>query len=357
MNTSREVTAEGGSAIPLRVDHVAGDPAEPMSTVYCTDIERTELRVVIRGPSTVDLAWEAGEWYRFDGVVRSRSLGTHLLLPSGDGTVERIDPPEERGHPPMAELDAPWLVQLGASDDRIAMTVQPRSTGASKRIRVGDPETFEIGAVCFAHCDQPGDATVYHREEPETRDEQLLLEHVVEDLSQAEGATLVTRGSGSTQSPLGLLYQRLARASGGDVLAAGAEKVLHGCFHATTAGVAARSELDTLGEVAHQLDIEVDTVLLSDYDIGIDPEDWRENWAIDSTPLSDVADPRMTDRDYTVLVEQYLGIENESVDSTQLARCLKAYASADLALLRELVAHGAMDRVGCPKLSERVCKA
>ena len=311
MNTSREVTADGGSEIPLRVDHVVGDPAEPMATVYCTDIERTELRVVIRGPSTAD--------------------------------------------PPMAELDAPWLVQLGASDNRIAMTVQPRSTSASKRIRVGDPETFEIGAVCFAHCDQPGDATVYHREDPETRDEQLLLEHVVEDLSQAEGATLLTR-SGGTQSPLGLLSQRLARASGGGVLAAGAEEVLHGCFHATTAGVAARSELDTLGEVAHQLDIEVDTVLLSDYDIGIDPADWRENWEIDSTPLSDVADPRMTDRDYTVLVEQYLSIENESVDSAQLARCLKAYASADLALLRELVAHGTMDRVGCPKLSEGVCK-
>lgn len=355
MTASREVTAERGSAIPLRVDHVADGPTEPMSTVYCTDIEGTELQVVVREPSTTGLPREAGAWYRFDGVVRSRSLGTHLLFPSGDSTVERIDAPERRGHPPMAERDAPWLAQLGASDDRIAMTVQPRPTGASKRIRVGDPETFEIGAVCFAPCDQSGDATVYHREEPALRDEELLLEHVVEDLSEAEGATLVTRGG--NQSPLGLLYQRLTRASGGDVLAAGAEEVLHGCFHATTAGVAARSDVDTLVEAAHQLDVEVDTVLLSDYDIGVDPADWRENWEIDSTPLSDVSDPQMTDRDYTVLVEQYLDVGNESVDSAQLARCLKAYVSADLTLLRELVAHGAMDRLGCPRLSDRLFKS
>jgi hypothetical protein len=352
MNASREVTAERSSAIPLRVDHVTDGPAEPMSVVYCTDIEGTELQVVVREPSITDLPREAGEWYRFDGVVRSRSLGTHLLFPSGDSTVERIDAPERRGHPPMAERDAPWLAQLGASDNRIAVTVQPRPTGASKQIRVSDPETFEIGAICFAHCDQSGDATVYHREEPETRDEQLLLEHVVEDLSEAEGATLVTRGS--NQPPLGLLYQRLTRASGGDAVAAGAEQVLHRCFHATTAGVAARAEVDTLVEAADQLDVEVDTVLLSDYDIGIDPADWREDWEIDSTSLSDVSDPQMTDRDYTALVEQYLGVENESVDSAQLARCLKAYASADLTLLRELVTHGAMDRLGCPQLSDRL---
>jgi hypothetical protein len=61
----------------------------------------------------------------------------------------------------------------------------------------------------------------------------------------------------------------------------------------------------------------------------------------------------MTDRDYSALVEQYLGAEDASVDSEQLAKCLKAYASADLGLLRELVTEGTVAQLGCPRLSER----
>ncbi len=106
------ITAERGSAVPLRVDYVADDPVEPTPTVHCTDIEGTELRVAVQEPSATESSWETGEWYRFDPVVRSRSLGAHLLFPSGNGSVERIETPEQQTHPPLAELDAPWLVQL-----------------------------------------------------------------------------------------------------------------------------------------------------------------------------------------------------------------------------------------------------
>ena len=352
MTAPREITAEGGSAVPLRVDHVADDPAEPMRTLHCTDIEGTELRVAVQEPSTAESSLEPGEWYRFDRLVRSRSLGAHLLFPSESDGMERIEAPAPQTHPPLAERDAPWLVQLGASDERIALTVQPRPTDEPGNVRVEDPETYEIAAVCFAYCDRSGDATVYHREEPDPRDEQLLLEHVVEDLAEAEGATLVTRGY--DRFPLEMLYQRLAQASGGDIIGTGAERVLEGCFHATPERVPIGSEADTVVEAARQLGIEVDPVLLSDYDIGIDRADWRGE--IDSVPLSDVSDPRMTDSDYATLVERYLGPEDGSVDSAELARCLKAYASADLDLLRGLVAHGTMDRLGCLRLSERRLK-
>jgi hypothetical protein len=352
MRTSRTVTAERGSAVPLRVDHVAGSQPAPISRIHCTDIEGTELPVTVRRPSTTDLSLETGEWYRFDGVVRSESLGVPLLFPSGDGTVERIDTPERRTHPPAADLDEPWLVQLGATDERIAVTVQPRPADPTESIRVGDPETFEIGAVCLASCDRSGDATVYHRENPDTRDERLLLEHVVEELSAAAGATLVTRGRDHV--PLELLYRRLAQASGGDVVGPGAERVLNGCFHATPESVAIGATADTVVEAARRRGIEVDPVLLDDYEIGIDPVDWRGDWEVDAMPLSAVSDPRMTDRDYATLIERYLGPDEGSVDSAQLARCLKAYASADLALLRGLVAHGTMDRLGCPRLSDRL---
>jgi hypothetical protein len=351
MQASREITAERGSAVPLRVDYVTDGPAERTSTIHCTDVEGTELRVAVEGSSATGLSWETGEWYRFDGVVRSRYLETHLLLSPGDSTVERIDTPEQRAHPPLAELDDPWLVQLSASDEIVAVTVKPRPRDGTG-IHVEDPETFEIGAVCFVSCDPAGDTTVYHREEPDIRDEHLLLEHVVEDLSEATGATLVTRGS--NHAPLEMLYRRLARASGGDVVATGAERALDECFYATTEGLATETGADTLGETARQLGIEFDPVLLGDYDIGVDPADWRVNWETDTTPLSDVSDPRMTDRDYATLVERYLGSDGDSADSAQLARCLKAYASADLDVLRELVAHGTMDRLGCPRLSDRL---
>jgi hypothetical protein len=350
MRASREITAERGSTVPLRVDYVTDGPAERASTLYCTDIEGTELRVAVREPVTTDLHRETGEWYRFDGVVRSGSSGAHLLFPPGEGSVERIGPPERRTHPPLADLDDPWLVQLAASEQLIAVTVQPRPTNETGGIRVGDPETFEIGAVCLAHCDRSGDTAVYHREESDTRDEQLLLAHVVEDLSDAEGATLVTRGG--NHAPLEMLSQRLTQASGGDVIAAGEERVLDGCFHATPESVATRAEADTLVGAARQLGIEDGPVSLGDYDLGVDPVDWRENWETDAMPLSDVSDPRMTDRDYATLVEWYLGAEDRPVDSAQLAHCLKAHASADLELLRELVAHGTMDHLACPRLSD-----
>jgi hypothetical protein len=352
MKSSREIAAERGSAVSLRVDYVAGGPTEPVSTVHCTDIEGTEVQMTVKEQSATDIALETGEWYRFDGVVRSRSLGAHLLFSSGDSAVERIDAPKRRAYPPLSELDNPWLVQLGANDDCIAVTVQPRPTNERKRARAEDPKTFEIGAVCLAHCDRTGDATVYHREEPDTRDEHLLLEHVVDDLSEAAGATLVTRGS--SHSPLELLHQRLTRASDGDIVATGAERVLDKCFHASTEGVAVRAEADRLCKAATQFDIEVDPVLLSDYEIGTDPADWRESWETDDMPFSDVSDPRMTDRDYATLVERYLSIADESVESGELGRCLKAYASTDLSLIRKLVASGAMDRLGCRQLSGRL---
>jgi hypothetical protein len=241
---------------------------------------------------------------------------------------------------------------LGASDERIAVTVQPRPSDGTGSIRVDDPGTFEIGAVCFAYCDRSGKATIYHREEPGTRDEHLLLEHVVEDLSEAKGATLVTRGS--DHAPLEMLYYRLARAAEGDIVPTGGERVLDDCFHVTPESIAIRTEADTLADAVDQLDIEAGREVLGDYDIGVDPVVWREDWETDAMALSDVSDPRMTDRDYATLVEWYLGAENGPVDSTPLAPCLKAYASRDLGLLCAVVADGTMDHHGCPRISGRL---
>ena len=354
MRVSRELPAGRSSAVPLQVDHVAGGRTEGTSTIHCSDIEGTELRVVVQEPPATDLSLETGGWYRFDGIVRPDSLDAQLLFPSGDRSVKRIETPERQTPPPPAELDDPWLIQLGASDELIAVTVQPRPSDRAESIRVDDPGTFEIGAVCFAYCDRPGEATVYHREEPETRDEQLLLEHVVEDLSEAKGATLVTRGN--DHAPLDMLFHRLARASGGDVVPTGAERVLDDCFHAIPESVATRTGADTLADVGDHPDTAANEIMLSDHDIGVDPVVWREDWEIDATALSDVSDPRMTDRDYATLVEWYLGAEDGPVDPARLASCLKAYASSDLDLLCAAVADGAMDRYGCPRLSGRLPK-
>lgn len=117
-------------------------------TLYCTDVEGTELRVAIRGVPGADPSWESDGRYRFDGVVRSTSPGGELLLPAGVGSAERSDAPERRAYPPSADLDDPWLTQLGASDDVVVLTVQPRPTDGSPSPRADAPESFEVGAVC-----------------------------------------------------------------------------------------------------------------------------------------------------------------------------------------------------------------
>ena len=352
MRVSRELPAGRSSAVPLQIDHITDDRAEGTSIIHCTDIEGTELRVAVQELSATNLSLETGGWYRFDGVVRPDSLDAQLLFPSGDRSVERIETPERQTPPPPVELDDPWLIQLDASDELIAVTVQPRPSDRTARIRVDDPGTFEIGAVCFAYCDRPGEATVYHREEPETRDEQLLLEHVVEDLSEAKGATLVTRGN--DHAPLDMLFHRLARASGGDVVPTGAERVFDDCFHAIPESVGIRTGADTLADLGDHPDTATNHVMLNDHDVEVDPAVWREDREIDATALSDVSDPRMTDRDYATLVEWYLGAEDGPVDPARLASCLKAYASSDLGLLCAAATDGAMDRYGCPRLSGRL---
>lgn len=189
-------------------------------------------------------------------VRRGRSVGITRDAPavSVRSSVERIDTPERQTPQSPAEIDGPWLVQLGASDERSAVTVQLRPSDGTGSIRVDDSWTFETGTVRFAYCDRSGEAIIYHREEPKTRDDHRLLWHVGENLSEAEGATLVTCGSDHALREM--FYHRLARVPGGSVVPTGGERVLDDCFHATQGSVAIRTAVDTLVEVVDQLDIE-----------------------------------------------------------------------------------------------------
>ncbi len=352
MRRPGEVGNGGNCALPLRIDRVTDDTESFVQTLYCTGVDGTELRVAIDGVPATGRSWQTNRWYRFDGIARSRTLEAELLFPPGDGSADRIDEPESRTRPSPTETEDPWLIQLGTSDEVLGVTVQVRPTDGTTSARADDPESFEIGAVCFASCDGTDDATVYHREEPGSRDEQLLLEHVANDLSESRGATLVTHGT--DPSPLEMLHARLDRAAGGDVVDSGAERVLDAQFHANLERVAAREELDTLGSAAERLDIETSPVSLADYDIGLDPVDWRDGWEVDTLSLSSVSDPRMTDRDYATLLERYLDADDGSLGATELARCLKAYAGSDCSLLCTLVASDAADQLACPRLAGRL---
>jgi hypothetical protein len=341
---AREVTT-AGVAVPLRVDRVTGGPGQPADTLHCTDIEGTNVRVSADRSLVPDPTWETDGWYRFGDIRRSGTPGIELAAPSGSA-VERIDAPEQRAHPPLTDLDDPWLLQFGASTERVAVTVQPRPTDTVEAISADDPESFEIGAVCFAYGDGT-DTAVYHREESGSEDERLLLEHVVDDLTAAEGATLLT--GGADRSPLELLDTRLETAVDGDR----ATRALDGCFHADLDRVTDRTAVDSLGAVAQQMGIEHSPVRLDSYDIGVEPAAWRADQDIDDTGLTDVSDPRITDRDYAHLVELYLGETDEAVVSPALSRCLKAYASAELSLLCALGERDVVDRLGCPRLGDR----
>lgn len=346
MTRPDEVGTEGSSALPLRIDRITPTSGDAGRTLYCTGIDDTKLRVRVPAHPGTDSPWETGRWYRFDGVVRSGSSDEELLFPPAEGRVKRTGAPEHQTRP-SSESNDPWLIQLAEADDIVAVTVQPRPTDRMEDVRPEDPGSFEIGAVCFAPCDGTGDRTVYHREDPDLRDESLLLQHVVSDLSENAEMALVTRGA---RSPIELLHARIDRAAGGDVINAGAEQVLDRHFHADLRRVTARTGVDSLQSVAGDPDIEAGPVRFSDYDLGGDPPDWRD----DQPSITDASDPHMTDRDYATLIEWYLDPDDETADPGELARCLKAYASRDLPLLRATAANDAVARIGCPRLVGRL---
>lgn len=352
MKPAREIGADGESAPPLRIDSVGDAPGNTARTLYCTDIEGTELRVAVdeRPSEAGDSLWETGAWYRFDGVQRGDTRTEELRFSPQAGAVERIDAPERRADHGSAGVADPWLIQLGASKELVSVTVQPRATGDLERLSVGNPETYEIGAVCLEYGDETGDTAVYHRENPGSRDEHLLLEHVVEDLTELAGATLLTNGT--DRAPLEMLQARLQLAAEGDIVDSDAKQVLGECYHGDLHRVATRAGDDTLREGARRLGIEASPVQLSDYDIHPDPAEWRDGWEIDQSVLNAGSDPRMTDRDYATLVERYLDPGDESTVSPDLGRCLKAYAGADIQLIHGLATSGAPDQLACPRLTE-----
>lgn len=347
---SRKALDESDSGVLLRVDRVTDDSVKSPRTLYCTDIEGTKLRVALQD-SSLSTGWETDQWYRFDGVIQSQTLETELRVASETGSVEPIDAPGMQSFPPHSELEDPGLIQTDTSSEIIAVAVHPRVADGAAGVRVGDPATFEIGAVCFAHCLQAGETTVYHREESELRDEHLLLQHVFEDLSNLDGATLVT--DETDHSPIKMLYQRLALAADGEIIDSGARHVLDDCFHASIDRIAERTESETVMRAAQKLDIAANPVSLDNHNIGINPADWRGEWKKLPEALSTVSDPRMVDRDYATLVERYVGAEDELADLSQLAQCLKAYASADLELIRGFAAHGSLDQLGCLQIAGR----
>jgi hypothetical protein len=150
-----------------------------------------------------------------------------------------------------------------------------------------------------------------------------------------------------------MLRARLELAAGGDIVEAGAGRVLDGCFHADMRSVAARAGTEALTAAARRLGVEYSPVRLDDYDTGLDPADWREGWKTDEMSLSGVSDPRMTDRDYVALVERYLRADEEPA-TTELGGCLKAHASAELSLLGDLATHEDTGGLACPRLSGRL---
>lgn len=351
MTCARTATNSSPSTLPLRVDSVATDGGEFTQTLFCTDCEGTELRVGVRGSGDATVLLDTRQWYRFDDVVRSTALGAELIVRADVGDAEQVDPPKRRSHPPLSELDEPWLTQLRASERVVAVTVRPRPMSGTTPPEAGDPEAFEIGAVCLGDSDAD-ETTVYHREEPEPRDEVLLLEHVVADLSEITEATLVTRGRDST--PLGLLRARLAAVSGGEILDSDAVQVLEKCFHANLSRVPDRAGETGLAATAQRLGIDHDRVSLENYDTGLAPSEWREGWNLDDSTLSAVTDSRLTDRDYATLMERYLAADDESTATAELGRCLKAYASVDIPLLGALASEDALGALGCSRPARRV---
>jgi hypothetical protein len=342
----RAIGSESAPPLPLRVDSAVDSAASPARTLYCTDVEGTELRVALQAPAA-ESSLETDRWYRFSGLRRAAPGRAELALPADGGSVDPTDAPAARTHRPLADSDDPWVIQLGASEQFVVVTVQPRPATAGVAPSADAPESFEIGAVCIGYPDADESTAVYHREEPGPRDEQLLLEHVAEDLSGLESATLVT--DGRDHSPFEMLQARLAVAAGGDIVDASAERALEGLFGVNVASAAVRAGAGTLQAFADEVGVETDPVQLDGYDIRGAPADWRADIQTEGLPVSSLSDPRMIQRDYATLLERYLDDDQEA-STTELGACLKAYASATVSTLGELVGHDATSALACRRL-------
>ncbi|ERG94719.1 hypothetical protein [Haloquadratum walsbyi] len=356
----RTLSHEDPDSLQLRVDHIVPSTASGVNdtmNLYCTDIERTQTRIAITELSSGDdsVEHQQGQWYEFDQITRTHGVHTAgtpaFSVKSGDKHCTHIEPPTMNS--PSGSMGATAsnmaIPKLSEQSDRIGLTVTAIPTTNEESISPGAPDKYEITAVCIDPFDTSTDPPVYHRAAADTHDERVLLEHVVEDLVETDAETVVTWGNNA--DPIELLASRHRQLNDGNILYRESADIFGGFYYANLSRLGVRHGYDDIIKMAQSLEVDI-TAKYPRFDtdaIESDPTEWRADWDLTNTPLTDRVDTRLIKRDYRALLESHFA--GDSTTPEALAECLQSFVSAKLGPLQAVSAHEVATQLGCPRLT------
>ncbi|WP_231852285.1 hypothetical protein [Haloquadratum walsbyi] len=355
----RALNQQNPDNLRFRVDQVVSSEvskANGMKILYCTDIERTQTRVAVTSPSPEDnsFEWQQGQWYEFNQITRSHEIQTAgtpaFAITSGNKNCERIEPPAidspSRSEESIASNMS--IPKLSERSDRIGLAVTVIPASGEQAISPDNPAGYEITAVCIDSFDTPTDPPVYHRAAADSHDERILLEHVVEDLRQTDARTILTWSN--TSDSIELLASRHQQLADGNILYRENDDVFDGFYYADLSRLGVRHNYTDSIKMAQSLDGDI-TAEYPRFDpdaIENDPNEWRAEWDLAETPLTDRTDTRLTKQDYRTLLESHFAGNSTTPDA--LATCLQSFVSAQLEPLHSISTHNVAAHLGCPRL-------
>ena len=362
----RTLNQRNPDSLQFRVDRIIPSTmpgGDKMKTLYCTDSERTQTRIAITNPSSEDDSFECqqGQWYEFDEITRIHKVQTAgtpaFRIPSAHKHCESIEPPamndpsnsnsdSDSEESRTSEMSVP---KLSEQSDRIGLMITVVPASGERAISPDAPDEYEITAVCIDSFDTSTDPPVYHRAAADNHDERILLEHVVEDLRQTNAETIITWSDNS--DPIELLASRHQQLRDGDILYRESDDLFSEFYYADLSRLGVRHGYTDSIEMAQSLDGDVaaEYPRFDTDTIESDPTEWRSEWDLTETPLTDRADTRLIKRDYRTLLESHFAGDSTTPDA--LATCLQSFVSAQREPLQFISTHDIATHLGCPRLT------
>jgi len=147
-----------------------------------------------------------------------------------------------------------------------------------------------------------------------------------------------------------LLASRHQQLADGNILYRENDDVFDGFYYADLSRLGVRHNYTDSIKMAQSLDGDI-TAEYPRFDpdaIENDPNEWRAEWDLAETPLTDRTDTRLTKQDYRTLLESHFAGNSTTPDA--LATCLQSFVSAQLEPLHSISTHNVAAHLGCPRL-------
>lgn len=344
--TLLEATRAGnhGVTLPLRVDTVEPTPDHDWwaQLVHCSDVTGTHVKLTVFDDDDCELAeypFDAGAWYEFSDVSPDVYQGTIGLTAKW---TRQVTPLESR--PDGNAADASLGVRrLGDATAIAALDIETITTVSEGEREPTEPAHHELlctGLGYRAGPDAALETTVIFRDDASPAAELEAIETVIRWLDDREIDVVVTFAGAWFDLPM--LVGRAERVAADldapdrgqhvrDVL----ESLAHADLSATKNRALGEGALEDL---AAAVDAPVPTTQWPEYDLGIDPSDWREDqWAAQreagrDPPADDLADPAVFNSDVPYLGDAWLTAQATGADgqAAALRTCLDEYTRGDI---------------------------